>query len=324
MTMCRRLRLETNPKYLWWNGEQMRWDDANVHVTAIGWSAVSAVFEGIRAYWNEDQEELYVFRLAEHMKRLGQSMKMMRLEERWSMDELTEAILELLRANDTREDTYIRPLVYRGGSQSGGFSGWGGSTEVLINTRSNPTHLLTGRARSAGFSSWTRISDNVMPPRIKNVANYRNGQLAGMETGLNGYDVALILNSQGKVAEGGGSCIMFVRDGKLITPDVTQSILESITRDSIMDLARNELGLEVVERAVDRTELYIADEAFMCGTAFEITPLTSIDHYDVGNGEIGSITHQLEVLLDDSFRNRTGIRPEWRTPVGVRSAVAAD
>jgi len=303
----------------------MRWEDATVHVTAIGWSAVSAVFEGIRAYWNADQEELYVFRLPEHMQRLRQSMKMIRLEETWSMETLTEAIVDLLQANGVREDTYVRPLVYRGsGGRGRGFSSWGGSTEVLINTNPNPTHLMTDRLVTACVSSWTRISDNVMPPRIKNVANYRNGQLAGMEAGLNGFDVALIMNQQGKVAEGGGSCFMMVRDGKLITPDVTQSILESITRDALIQLARDEMGLEVVERAVDRTELYICDELFMCGTAFEVTAIKSVDHYDVGDGKLGPITRRLEELLDDSFRGKTGIRPEWRTPVGVRQPAVAD
>ena len=313
-----------NPKYVWWNGELVEWDRATVHVTAIGWSAVGAVFEGIRAYWNPDQEELYVFRLPEHMHRLGQSMKMMRHEPAWSIEHLTEQIIELLKANEIREDTYIRPLVYRGEGGGKGFSSVGGSTDILINTRPNPSHLLSGKHSSACVSSWTRISDNIMPPRIKNVANYRNGQLAGMEAQLNGYDVALIMNQQGKIAEGGGSCVMLVRDGKLITPDVTPSILESITRDALIQLARDEMGIEVVERAVDRTELYIADEVFMCGTAFEITPITSVDKYTVGNGEIGPITRRLEELLNDCFRNLSGIRPEWRTAVGVQSMVAAD
>lgn len=314
----------SNPRYLWWNGELREWDSATVHVTDIGWSSVGAVFEGIRAYWNNDTEELHIFRFPEHMRRLGQSMKMMRFEEAWSVDELSDAVLELLRANEIREDTYIRPLVYRGSGSGKGFSAAGGSTAVLINTRPNPSHLLSGDHKAACVSSWTRISDNVMPPRIKNVSNYRNGQLAGMEANINGYDLALLMNTQGKIAEGGGSCVMMVRDGVLVTPDVTQSILESITRDAIIQLAREELGLEVVERAIDRTELYIAEEAFMCGTAYEITPVSSVDRYEVGEGGIGPITRQLEEKLNDAFRGVTGIRPEWRTNVGVAAPVAAD
>lgn len=314
--------MSQHPDYLWWNGKQMRWEDATVHVTALGWSTVGAIFEGIRAYWNPDHQELYVFRLDEHMERFERSMKLMRLPITYTMDELKQAIIDLLRANGTREDTYIRPLAYRGGSGARRFSEVGGTSEILINTHPMPSHLGTGRALAACVSSWTRISDNVMPPRVKNISNYRNGQLAGMEAELNGYDTALILNAQGKVAEGGGSCVMLVRDGRIITPDVTQSILESITRDALIQLARVELGIEVVERAVDRTELYIADEVFMCGTAFEITPITSVDRYQVGSGEIGPITRKLEALLDDCFRGRTGLRPSWRTPVGVAAPVA--
>jgi branched-chain amino acid aminotransferase len=311
------------PAYLWWNGKRMAWDDATVHVTALGWSTVGAIFEGIRAYWNADHEELYIYRLDEHMDRFERSLKLIRLAKTYEMQELKDAIVDLLRANETREDTYIRPLAYRGGDGRGGFSGIGGTTEILINTNPSPSHLLSGKGLSACVSSWTRISDNVMPPRIKNISNYRNGQLANMEAANNGYDTALILNTQGKVAEGGGACVALIRDGVLITPDTTQSILESITRDSIIELARNELGMQVVERAVDRTELYIADEVFMCGTAFEITPLVSIDKYDIGDGTIGPITRQLEVLLDDTFRGQTGVRPEWRTPVGVARPVTA-
>jgi branched-chain amino acid aminotransferase len=310
------------PAYLWWNGKRMAWDDATVHVTALGWSTVGAIFEGIRAYWNPDHEELYVYRLDEHMDRFERSLKLIRLPKAYEMQELKDAIVDLLKANDTREDTYIRPLAYRGGDGRGGFSGIGGTTEILINTHPSKSHLLSGKGFTACVSSWTRISDNVMPPRIKNISNYRNGQLANMEAANNGYDTALILNNQGKVAEGGGACVMLIRDGVLITPDTTQSILESITRDAIMQLAKSELGMEVVERAVDRTELYIADEVFMCGTAAEITPLVSIDKYDIGDGNIGPLTRKLEELLDDTFRGRTGLRPEWRTPVGVTKQVA--
>jgi branched-chain amino acid aminotransferase len=313
-----------NPTYLWWNGERTKWEDATVHVTALGWSTVGAIFEGIRAYWNPDHEELYVFRLHEHMDRFARSLKLVRLEEKWSMDELNEAIIDLLLANETREDTYIRPLAYRGGEGKGGFSGIGGETAILINTNPNPSHLMSGKALHANVSSWRRISENVMPPRIKNISNYRNSQLANMESHTSGYDIPVILNDQGKVAEGPGACIALIRDGKFITPDTTQGILESITRDALIELARNELGMVVEERAVDRTELYIADEVFFCGTAFEISPVVSVDRYQVGTGEIGPITKQLEVLLDDCFRGKTGIRPEWRTPVGVAKAVAAD
>jgi branched-chain amino acid aminotransferase len=312
-----------NPAYLWWNGKQVRWDDATVHVTSLGWSTVGAIFEGIRAYWNAEEEELYVFRLPEHMQRFERSLRLVRLSDDYGMDTLSSAIVELLRANDEREDTYIRPLGYRGSGGNKRMAGWGGSTEILINTHPNPTHLLSGNGEHAMISSWRRISEEVMPPRVKNLSNYRNSQLGGMEAFNSGYDEAIFLNQQGKVTEGGGACIMLIRDGVLITPDPTQGILESITRDALLQLGRDELGLKVEERAVDRTELYISDEVFMCGTAAEITPIFSVDKYTVGDGGIGPITHKLEGLLDDCFRGKTGIRPEWRTKVGVKSAVPA-
>jgi branched-chain amino acid aminotransferase len=314
---------DKKPKYLWWDGRQMPWDEATIHVTDIGWSTVGAIFEGIRAYWNPDHEEAYVFRLPEHMRRFEQSMKLVRLDQEYSNEQLIDVITELIRANDHREDVYIRPLAYRASGGGGGLSGFGAEASILINTRENPTHLLTGRKMDACVSSWTRISDNVMPPRIKNLSNYRNGQLANMEASINGYDIAILLNNQGKVAEGPGACIMVVRDGKLITPDVTASILESITRDAIIQMARDDLGLEVVERQVDRTELYIADEIFMCGTAFEITPVVSVDRYQVGDGEIGPITHELEKLFLDVLRGNDSRHEDWRTPVGLATMAKA-
>lgn len=313
---------QNHPTYLWWNGRQMRWEEATVHVTELGWSTVGAVFEGIRAYWNPEQEESYVFRLPEHMDRFARSMKVVRLKQEVPTETLIDAITQLVRDNEHRESIYIRPLAYRGGDGKS-FAGFGGETHILINTRPNPTHLLSGRAQAACISSWTRISDNVMPPRVKNISNYRNGQLANMEAAMNGYDTAIILNTQGTVAEGGGSCLMMVRDGKLITPDVTSSILESITRDALMTMARDDLGMEVIERPIDRTELYISDEVFMCGTAAEITPITSVDRYEVGNGEIGPVTHRLEQLFHDVLHGIDPRHADWRTPVGMKQLAHA-
>jgi branched-chain amino acid aminotransferase len=311
-----------NPKYLWWNGERRAWDDATVHVTELGWTTVGAVFEGIRAYWNADDEEAYVFRFAEHMKRFEQSMKMVRLELDYSVEHLMDETLELIRANDQREDIYIRPLGYRAGG-GGSLSSFGAKAGVLINTSSRPTHLLTGEKKHACISSWTRIGDNVMPPRVKNVSNYRNGQLAQMEAETNGYDLPLLLNEQRKVAEGPGACIMMIRDGKVITPGVTDSILESITRDALIQMLRDDLNVEVIERPIDRTELYIADEAFLCGTAFEITPVVSVDRYPIGDGEVGPITRQLEELFLGVLRGTDSRHADWRTPVGLKAMARA-
>jgi branched-chain amino acid aminotransferase len=184
-----------------------------------------------------------------------------------------------------------------------------------------PSHLLSGKVVRARVSSWRRISDDIMPPRVKNISNYRNGQLAAMEAQLDGYDQAILLNVQGKVAEAPGACLMLVRDGKLVTPDITQSILESITRDTLLRLARDELGLVIEERPVDRTELYVADEVFLCGTAAEITPIGEIDRYPIGDGHPGPVTRALERLYHDIVRGIDPRRAEWRTPVGLAAAV---
>ncbi|HUG60323.1 MAG TPA: branched-chain amino acid transaminase, partial [Methylomirabilota bacterium] len=303
------------------NGERRRWEDATVHVTDLGWSTVGAVFEGIRAYWDERAEELYVFRLREHLDRLVRSTKLVRLGLPYSVEELTEAIVSLLRENETSEDTYIRPLVYTGHTSGKRFSQIGSDGEVLINTHPMPSHLLTGMTQTANISSWTRISEGVMPPRVKNLSNYRNGQLAGIEARLDGYDIGIMLNPQGKVAEAPGACIALLRDGVLITPDTTSGILESITRDALLTLTREVLGVPVEERAVDRTELYLADEVFTCGTAAEITPVVEIDRYPIGDGAIGPVTRRLEQAFHDVLRGREERYGHWRTPVAV--AVAA-
>jgi branched-chain amino acid aminotransferase len=195
--------------------------------------------------------------------------------------------------------------------------------ELLINTHPMASHLQTGLTYNARVSSWTRISDNVMPPRVKNLSNYRNGQLALMEAKHDGYDTAFLLDHLGHVAEAPGACVMIVRDGKLITPDLGSSILESITRDALIVLARESLGLEVIERSVDRTELYLADEVFTCGTAAEITPVVSVDKYEIGNGAPGPITRRLEQVFSDVLYGRESRYAAWRTPVGVAAPVLA-
>jgi branched-chain amino acid aminotransferase len=302
----------------------MPWEDATIHVTDLGWSTVGAVFEGIRAYWNEEQQELYVFRLREHMERLIESMKLVRLPLDYTVDELIDASLKLLRDNDTREDTYLRPLAYSAGTSGKRLSDTSVELGMLINTNPMSSQLTSGATIDVKVSSWTRISDTVMPPRIKNISNYRNGQLATMEAKQDGYDNALLLSPQGKVSEAPGACVMMVRKGQLVTPPVTDGILESITRDAVLTMARESLGVTVVERSIDRTELYLADEVFLCGTAFEVTPVASVDRYQVGTGEIGELTGNLQRLYDDVLRGREDRYESWRTPVGVKTASAAD
>ena len=310
------------PKYLWWNGERRPWNECMVHVSEIAWSTVGAVFEGIRAYWNPEDEQLYVFRLDEHLARLLRSQKLVRLPIHHDLPTLKQAVLDLLAANDVREDTYIFPLAYTGNTRVQRYDRAGFDSQLYITTKPMASHLGTGMTQSAKISSWRRISEDVMPPRAKNISNYRNGQLARMEAGADGYDTAILLNRNGNVSEGPGACLMFVRDGVLVTPDLTAGILESITRDALLQMARN-LGMPVQERTVDRTELYLADEVFLCGTAAEISPVTSIDHYEIGDGKIGPVTRRLDQLFEEVLRGRETTYARWRTPVDAPVAVEA-
>ncbi len=313
----------TNPSYLWLDGALTPWEDATIHVSEMGWSTVGAVFEGIRGYWNADQGELFIFRLREHLERLQRSMKLVHLPLDYSLETLIDATVELARKNDSMRDTYFMPLAYTADSYHTRYDSLQVRTALQIITRSMPSHLASGKGMNARVSSWRRISEDVMPPRVKNLSNYRNGQLARQEAAIDGYDTALILNHLGKVSEGPGACVMLVRDGKLITPDLASGILESITREAVITLARDVLGLPVEERMVDRTELYLADEAFLCGTAAEISPIVTVDRYPIGNGAIGPVTRELERVLEGVLRGTDSSYAEWRTPVGFGARIPA-
>jgi branched-chain amino acid aminotransferase len=189
--------------------------------------------------------------------------------------------------------------------------------ELLITTAPASSALKSGKTKTAAISSWTRISDNVMPPRVKTEANYRNSQLAAHEARRNGYDEAIFLNERHKVAEGAWACVMMVKRGRILTPPVTAGLLESITRTSLMQLSTEQLSVPVEEREIDRTELYLADEVFLCGTAYEVTPVVSVDRYQIGDGKIGPITNRLIDLYHDVVRGLDA-PPQydvWRTAI---------
>ena len=318
-----------SPKYLWRSGELVEWEKATVHVSMLGWTAISAIFEGIRAYWNPDHQELYIFQLDAHLKRMFQSMKIMRMTSPYSKEELAQAIISLLRANEYRCDTYIQPLAYFGGGIPGYLAVLEEPGEVVITARPAPSNLVMSSAEGLGtpkvahcnISSWTRISDNVMPPRAKAITNYQNSRYVSTESQINGYDFGIILNQDGTVSEASYACLYIVRDGVAITPPVSAGILESITREVVKQLLDREMEIPVVERDVDRTEFYIADEAFICGTAVEVQPIGSVDRYKVGDGEIGPLVARLQELFHNIVRG--GPQPlgmdtryaDWRTPV---------
>jgi len=307
---------EETADVLWRNGELVPWSEATIHINAVGHASIAGIFEGIKAYWNEDQDELFVFRLREHMQRFVASIKMVRYGFDYSLADLERAVLDLLRANEYRRDVYVRPYVFQRGIVRELLQAEPGKpTETVIDVWPFTSYADPGRGLDVCVSSWTRISDNVLPPRLKCFSNYHNGRLAAMEAHVGGYDWPILLDAHGKVTEGPGACLAVVRDGAVLTPPVTASILESITRDSIGRIVRETLNRPFVERTIDRTELYIADEIFFLGTGWEIMPVASVDRLPVGSGGVGPIT----IAVRDAYRRVVrGVDehfPEWRTPV---------
>lgn len=302
--------------YVWMDGGIVPWDQALVHVNLLGHATVSSVYEGIKAYWNVDAKQLFLFRLDDHLQRFMESVKMARLNCQYSLDDLQEAILALVMANEAREDFYITPLIYKTGVLRWySFPDLDHTTDVVIDMWPFTSHMTTERSINACVSSWTRLSDNSSPNRIKCVSNYHNGHMASIEATLNGYDAAIMLNDRGKVSEEPGACVFLVRKGKVVTPSITSDILESITRDTILQLCAEILRIPTEERDVDRTELYIADEVFICGTGREVLPVASVDRLPVGNGQMGPVTRAIDQAYHDIVRGIDAHYDEWRTPV---------
>ena len=242
-------------------------------------------------------------------------MKLMRMTSPHSKEDLTRAITDLLRANEYRCDVYIQPLAYFGGGIPGYLAVLEQPGELVITARPAASNLSTSKIAHCNVSSWTRISDNVMPPRAKAITNYQNSRYVSTESQINGYDFGIILNEAGKVSEASYACIYIIRDDVAVTPPVSAGILESITREVVRELLEQDMGVSVVERDVDRTELYVADEAFICGTAVELQAIGSVDRYKVGTGEMGEVVSRLVGLFDNVVRRSGPQYAEWCTPV---------
>jgi len=301
---------------IWRNGKIIPWTDAMIHVNSVGHASVAGIFEGIKAYWNESDKQLYIFRLHEHMVRFLNSIKMVRYSFEYSLEDLNKAVLDLLRANEYRRDVYIRPYIFQKGIVRELLQAQPGKpTELVIDSWPFDSYSDMDQALHVCVSSWTRISDNVLPPRLKCFSNYHNGRLAAMEATVNGYDWTILLDGRGKVTEGPGACLALVRNGQVILPTVTNGILESITRETVMQLLKDVLRIPFVEREVDRTELYLADELFFLGTGWEIMPAVSVDRLDVGDGKTGPITRAIADIYKKVAMAQDPRFPEWRTPV---------
>ena len=303
------------PAYLWLDGKLVAWQDGTIHVASEAVIRGASVFEGVRAYGNAEGTELYIFRNQDHLARLRQSARLMRMSIPYSDEDLTSAFKELLRANGFRDNVHFRPTVYFGEGESNQFDPAEIRTGMFCIAHHRPRAKSALEGVNSCTSTWRRNPDVSTPSRIKAAGNYHNSRLAHVEARLNGFASPLMLNDRGKVAEGPSSCFMIVRNGKVMTPPVTADILESITRETLIDLCRDELGLEVIERDIDRTEVYVADEAFFCGSGVEVTPMLSLDHYPLGAGTVGPITARIQQCYFDVTAGRIEKYRHWLTPV---------
>lgn len=303
-----------DPQWAWKDGSFVPYEACTLHVRTQAVMVAASVFEGIKAYWNTSSRTLYLFRLEEHIQRLRESMKIMRMGGVVPPD-LGQICAELLARNGFTDDVHMMPTAYVGMGQGNVALAKPASEGMFITGVSRARSPMLDKGLRVCVSSWTRIADNSMPPRVKAAGNYQNGRLALNEAWANGYDNAVLLNNTGTVAEGPGSCLMMVRRGEVCTPPITAGILESITRDTLITLFREKLGKTVVERPIDRTELYSAEEIFMCGSGMEVAPVVSVDQIAVGTGRKGPLT---QAIQDAYFGVATGTdssHPEWRTAV---------
>ncbi len=296
------------------NGEFVPAEQGVVPVRAHGFAYGTGCFEGIRGYWNEEHRQVYLFRLREHYERLLRSCKILQIKLPYSVDDLIEISIELVRRNNQHQNVYLRPVAYKA-DETLGVRLHGLKDHFLITSEPVGDYVDTGGLRTC-VSSWRRIDDNAIPARAKIIGSYVNSAFAKSEAMQNGFDEAIMLTHDGHVSEGSAENIFLVFNGELVTPSPTENILLGVTRDTIMKLAQRELSRITRERQVDRTELYVADEIFLCGTGAQIAPVIEVDHRPVGNGQIGPISEAIQNLYFEVVRGRRPeYRADWCTPV---------
>lgn len=295
-------------------------EDAKVNIMTHALHYGTACFEGIRGNWNEEEQQSYLFRVKEHYERLQRSCRILKIKLAFSVDELHRITVELVQKNGLREDIYIRPLAYKS-SLTIGVRLHGLEDDFFIFVSPFGNYLDVTKGIKCCVSSWRRIDDNIIPPRAKVTGLYVNSALAKTEAFENGYDEAILLSQNGHVSEGSGENIFIINNGKLITPPATDNILLGITRDTIIQVAKEELGIETIERSIDRSELYLANECFLTGTAAHVTPVLEIDHRPVGDGQIGKISRELQNLYFDIVRGKNKKYSYWCTPAYSKQTV---
>jgi branched-chain amino acid aminotransferase len=287
--------------------------EANVSIMTHAFMYGTGVFEGIRAYWNAEQGQLYALKLREHMERIRASARVLLMQDVPSVDQLAEEALEVLRRNGFREDAYVRPSFYKS-TRAIGVKLHGLEHRYYILALPFGDYVDTTVGVKIGTVSWRRTADAAIPSRAKIVGSYVNPAFSKSEAMLNGYDEALVLTEGGHISEGSAENIFVLRGGVLLTPPVTDDILEGITRAGIMEICA-ELGIPVVERSIDRSEIYVADEAFFCGTGAQISPIIEVDRRAVGKGSVGPVTKQIKDRYFDIVRGNVPAYAHWVTPV---------
>ncbi len=300
----------TVESHAFFEGKIVPFSEAKISIATHAFLYGTAVFGGIRAYWNEEQKRLFVFRPYDHYRRLLHSARMMCMDVAYDEEALIQLTLDLIHADGWQRDIYIRPTIYKA-DLGIGVRLHDLRDELCIFIIPFDKYVKNDTNAHVTISSWRRIDDNVIPARGKVSGAYANSALIKTDAVRAGFDEALVLDQNGHISEGSAMNIFMLRNGTLITPPVTDNILEGITRRSVIELARNELGLEVIERSIDRTEVFIADELFLTGTAAQITAVTKVDHRPVGKGEMGPVTSKLRALFEDIVRGKNPKYAHW-------------
>lgn len=302
------------PKNAYFRGKIVPYSEAKVGVLTHALNYGTAAFAGVRAYWNEEEKQLYIFRAYDHYRRFLNSAKLLCMDLEHTPESLTQLTVDLLRVDGYEQDIYIRPLAYKC-DEVIGVKLHGLSQELSICALPFDKYLADDTNAHVTISSWRRVDDNIIPARGKISGAYANSAFIKTDAVRAGFDEALVLTQEGHISEGSAMNFFMLRDGVLITPSVTENILEGISRRSVIELAREELNLTVVERPVDRTEVYLCDELFLTGTAAQITAVTRVDYRQVGSGKMGPVTSRLYELYQDILRGKVAKYQHWLTPV---------
>lgn len=309
------------PPYAFFNKQFIPLSEAKIGVLTHALHYGTACFEGIRGNWDSEQKRFCLFRIRDHYKRIHGSCRLLKMNLRYSVDELCQLTAELVEKSGYREDVYIRPLAYKS-SEAIGVRLHNLEDDFLIIVTTLPPYLDTENGVRCCISSWRRVDDTMIPPRGKICGAYVNSALAKTEACENGFDEAILLTQDGHVSEGSGENIFLVMNGQLVTPPPADNILIGITRDTIIRLAKDELGIDTIERQIDRSELYLADESFFTGTAANVTPILEVDRRPIGNGKIGKVTSKLQKLYAEAAVGGNPKYSNWYYMVPCRTARA--